>query len=209
VDKSTAVNKHSGFPVAPGKYSVELFKSVNSNLISLCSPVAFNVKPLNNTAIPAEKIPDLVSYQRKAADMQRLVFSANKALGVAKQKLDNIRASLSVYASDNELLKEAKVLQLDLEELDVKLNGNKSLASRNENQTPSLYERFDNLLWSSWSTTSEPTKTKVDVLNLLDKEMNSVIGRLNSLVTGRLASLEKKMDSSKMPWTPGRLPSVE
>ena len=52
--KSVTDKNESGTPVMPGKYSVEMFMSIDGDLTKLAGPQTFEAKVLNNTTLPAE-----------------------------------------------------------------------------------------------------------------------------------------------------------
>jgi len=200
-------NKSSGLHALPGLYSVSLAKCDRGRTTSLAGPVNFTARVLDNTSLPAESRNALVALQRKISELQRVVLGVNRAAEELSNKLPLLKAALTITpGSDTGMWKEYESISNELRILRCELDGDESLASRNENQSPSIVDRMQTLAYSFYSSTSAPTQTQLNDYEIVSTSIGALIDRLHSLIEERTAALEKRMESVRAPWTPGRLP---
>jgi len=200
-------NKSSGLLALPGAYSVSLAKCDRGRTTSLAGPVNFTARVLDNTSLPAESRQALVTLQRKISELQRVVLGVDRAADELSKKLPLLKAALTITpGSDSGMWKEYESISNELRILRRELDGDESLASRNENQSPSIVDRMQTLAYSFYSSTSAPTQTQLNDYEIVSTSIGALIDRLHSLIEERTAALEKRMESVRAPWTPGRLP---
>lgn len=209
VNEKTDINKNSGMPVLPGKYFVSLAKSVNGQITMLSEkPEPFVCKLLNNFTLSAESREELNKFQIKTAKLQNAIASTNSALSETKKLAELIQKSL---LSSVDVKKEPIMLASDvikkLNQLDIKLNGDNSIAKRNDNQTPSINERLTYILWGIWSTNNAPTQTHFDSYRIASEQLSPVIEELKRIISTDITSLKAELQKLNSPWVPGTLPS--
>ena len=209
VNEKTDINKNSGMPVLPGKYSVTMAKSINGQITVMSeTPVPINCRLLKNAVISAESRDELVKFQRKVAKLQNAVMSANAVRGETQKLVELIQKSL---LSSVDVRKESIMLSTDtlrkLEDINIRLNGDNSIAKRNENQTPSITERLNYILWGLWSTNNAPTDTQKDAYKIAGEQLSPVIDTLKQIISTDIATLKAELQRLNSPWVPGTLPS--
>ena len=100
-------------------------------------------------------------------------------------------------------------IEEDLEDVLVKLRGDKTLKKRWQPKPPSIVERVDLVVRGLWSTTSAPTGTQRDGYAHAAEAFAVELERLRELMEERLERLEATLEAAGAPWTPGRVPSWE
>ena len=206
--KSVTDKNESGTPVMPGKYSVEMFMSINGVLTKIAGPQGFEAKVLNNTTLPAEDRAAMVAFHKKVAEFNRAVEGALNSVRDLNTKTD-----ILIYAikrtpdAPNSLMDNALKIKKETEDILQHLFQDKSLAERNEPVPPTVYDRLNELAWGMWSTTSAPTTTQQNVYKAASEEFEPLLSRIKNLLEVDVKNLELDMEKYGAPWTPGRVPS--
>jgi hypothetical protein len=149
----------------------------------------------------------LSEFQQKAARLQRAVSGALGAATALKPRLAAIkRAIVETPSVPQKLQEDAAVLDKRTNEILRALSGDTAARQRNMNTPPSISERVGNVVGPQRSSTSRPTQTQVNQYNAAAQEFEQVLAQLRQLIEGDLARLEKQLEASGAPWTPGRIP---
>jgi hypothetical protein len=205
--KKPTQRRSRGILVMPGKYAVQISKSVNGVLTPLVGPQSFNVVPLQNTTLPAKDRGAMVAFQAQLAELGRAARGAVKAAEDAAERIKYIKeALLHTPAAPDDLMKQANALEKQLRDIFQALTGDKTISKRYGNQPPSIYSRISRLLYSYRSSTSDPTQTMKDQYQAAGELFEPILAKLKKLVEEDLKKLETEMEKAKAPWTPGRIP---
>ena len=193
---------------APGTYRVSIAQRVDGKLTPLGQPQTFQAAPLHMSGLPAQDQAAAQAFHQKAARLQRALAGAEAVIGETGTRLDAIqRALLATPRADDKLSDEADALERRLEEIEVLLSGDTSLARRQETLPPAISDRIARVIASQWITTTGPTQTDLDAYRLASEAFAPVLADLRKLVEVDLKALEEKLESAGAPWTPGRLPT--
>lgn len=92
-----------------------------------------------------------------------------------------------------------------LNELNIQLNGNASLAKREFETGASINSRIGNIQYSIWNATAAPTQTAIQSLETAGKQFSTVLSELTK-IHAELATIEQTLEQFQAPHTPGRLP---
>lgn len=144
-----------------GQYSVDIYMSENGVLNSLGISQTFELKWLNNNTLVTNQPAELQAFQ-KEAEQWRMKLSALQSY---QRELQDVVGKLKAVARstpgvDLGLLDSLRLVELELIEYRVKLNGDQSLSKRNVDAPPSLSSRMSTVAWTSYSSTSAPTGTQ-------------------------------------------------
>ena len=206
LDKSES-NKHSGLPVLPGAYRVRMSSNVDGQIADLAGPVEFYAKPLNNTTLGASDRKALVDFQRKVARFQQAVMGTNAAIEDLEKRLELIdKAAHAASGLPSDIFVRIRKTKARLAEVKTAMEGNESISKRNANQPPSITERLTYILWATWETTSDVTKTQSDAFSIAAGEFSDRLNELKSLVETDLHGIEQDLENADAPYTPGRHP---
>jgi len=203
----TDANNHSGTPVLPGKYKVTVMKSIDGVITQLSDTVSFITKVLNNVTLAAKDRAALVEFQQKTARLQRGIYGTGRLIGEMKNDLTLIKKSLfATKGTDKALIEKVRKVDASLNEISEILNGNSTLARRNENQPPPVNERLNYIISGLWSCSQAPTQTQKDAYRIAGEEFSAALNKLKSIVEVDIKDLNKELDRLGSPWTPGRIP---
>jgi photosystem II stability/assembly factor-like uncharacterized protein len=204
---SSQGNKGSGLLVMPGMYSVSLSKIYDGKETELVPPQKFTAKVLNVSTLPAQDRREMVAFQRKVAELQRVVLGAQRSAQELKTRLGVIKGTLETTPKATAAMKAARqAIEDALDVMLVAFNGDPLVAARNENQRPSIIGRLMDVVWGMWSTSSEPTQTQRDGYAIVAQLFTPIYAQLDKMLSVDLKNLEAQLDAINAPSTPGRLP---
>ena len=207
ITEKTETNKFNGMPVLPGKYKVTMSKNENGVITDLFGPVEFVARPLNNTTLPAKDRAALVAFQRKVARLQQAVMAVNAAIDDVNKRMTVIeKATMTAVGADKSLIEKVRNLKLQIGSIQRVMTGDRSLAKRNENQTPPVTDRLQYIIDGTWETTSDPTQTQLDAYKIAAEQFAPALTQLRNLIETDLRTVEDQLEKLDAPWTPGRLP---
>ena len=197
---------------APGRYRARL-EQVVGGTAKLLGESDFELEVLANTTLPAKDRAAVAAWQQKTARLQRAVLGAERLVGELEERLALLRiAADAPLAAGVEpgtaagLDARLRALELELEKIGIALSGDGFLRARNEADLPSISERVQNVVYSSWTSTAEPTRTQRDAYEIAGEAFGRELARLRSFVEVDLAAVESELERAGAPWTPGRLP---
>ena len=191
----------------PGAYRVQLAQRVDGVVTPLGEAQTFNVKPLANTSLPAPDRAALVAFQKQTSELQRAALGASRAVDELQKRLDALTIAItSTPRADVALRQQAVTLKHKLEDVDVELNGDPTIARRSEPVPPAIVDRVSQVVGGSWGSTSEPTATHRRNYEIASSELGGALAKLRQ-AEAELVALEKKAEELGAPWTPGRIPT--
>ena len=193
--------------VAPGSYAVTLSKYADGAMTDLAGPEKFVVKVLPGTTLPASSRPALVEWQRKAAELQRSMQGASGILSDANNRVKHMKqAVFSVARPHQEFTKDIKALEEKLKALSDTMYGDVVANRLDIDKPPSISSRLFGSIYDGSGTTSDPTATMKDQLQIAGEEFETALTTLKNIVNTDLKALEQKLEAAGAPYTPGRLP---
>ncbi len=197
-------NPDTGPLVPPGRYRVQLAAQVDGKVELLGEPQGFEVRALGAT----DQVTERVAFERRTAELQRRVRGAREELASAQERVALALVAARAVSGDHQpLVERALALRHRLADLDVVLNGDRTVARRNEPTTPSLADRVDVAIGSAWATsTAAPPATLVRSVTMAEAAFAGFAADLNAALAD-LETLGEALDQARAPWTPGR--SVE
>ncbi len=195
-----------GYMVVPGNYNVSLSKFENGAFTELVPPKRFNCKPLNVTSLPAEDKPALDHFNKRVAELTRAISGVDAYRNELVDKLTYLKKAVIESAEvPVETYNDILSVELNLKELNRKLNGD-GLRSRYEGASPtSLKERMELITGALWVTTASPTTTFQKSYDVAAAEFDNLINSLKS-IDGKIKRIEDTLEKLGAPYTPGRFP---
>ena len=187
---------------APGRFTVELAKVVDGEVIPLGEAQAFSMEPLGLNKLEEKDRAALLEYQKQVGEMQRAMSGVGAAASEMDSRLQFMKkALLNTPEAGPGLLKKARELELRLDGLMTELYGDYTRAGRSEPSSPSLMRRLDMQLRS----TSPVTETNRRGYAIAAEGFEVLLPKLQQLIEVDLPRLEEEMEAAGAPWTPGRL----
>jgi len=195
-----------GFLAAPGSYTVQLAKRVDGEVTELGEPVGFEVVPLpGETALPGASPEEAAAFWRQIGELQRAVTGAGAAIEETGRRLGAIHQALRSSTADvAELGLEAHQLQLRLDDLAQKLQGDRLKGRMGEPTAPAIARRLQVLMIGNRFSTQGPTPHHRDNYRWAVEALETLEQDLDQLIEVDLPAFEEKLEAAGVPWTPGR-----
>jgi hypothetical protein len=200
---------NSGIPVMPGKYNVSLSLTVRDTVKQLAGPVEFNAVTLNNTTLPAPDRAAVVDFQKKVAELSRVMQGTDNYAEDLLKRTYALQASLNAIPGANtELRSRISKVSQQLESIKLKFNNVSNRPSDEENPPApvTLYNRLYKVAWAHWGSTGTPTQMQMDSYKILMEEFPPVYEQIKKIGETDLKELEEEVEKLGAPATPGRLP---
>jgi photosystem II stability/assembly factor-like uncharacterized protein len=195
---------------APGNYTVTLSKYVHGIITDLSGPEKFTIKVLPGTTLPASNRQALVEWQRKAAELQRSMQGTSAMINETSTKLNYLKESIfSISKPNQDFINDILVMEEKLRSIQKKANGNRAADRLDVDTPPSISARLFSAIYDGYGTTSDPTATMNEQLQIAHEEFEGMWNDLNALINRDLKSLEQKLEAAGAPYTPGRLPEYK
>ncbi len=196
--------------VTPGTYTVALASNVGGVFTDLSGPEKFIVKVLPGTTLPTATRPALVAWQRKAAELQRSVQGASGTLTDANNRIKHLKEAIfSIARPNQDFVKEALSIEEKLRSIQQKMNGDPIATRLDMDTPPSITSRLFSAIYDGYNTTSDPTTTMKDQLQIAADEFEVILAELKTIVAGELKAFEEKLEAAGAPYTPGRIPDYK
>ena len=124
-------------------------------------------------------------------------------------RLEYIEAALDRTPASTEAMRAELSRLFDrLDDVEVALNGDRTLASRNEPTPMSINARLNSVRSSSWQSQAPVAPVHADSLAVAEVEFVEVLDQIRDMEVS-VDQFESELDELGAPWTPGRLPSWE
>lgn len=197
-----------GHHAAPGNYNVQLAKRVNGTLEWIGEPQSFTMETLGLSTLPEPDRQAVLAFQKKTGSLYRAILGAVEAAKEAENRVKHLKKAIDdTPAADSQLRESARTLEIRIADLNLVLQGDRTVARRNEPTLPSLADRVERIVGGHWTTTSAPTATYREQYDIVAGEFEKVLSELRQIIETDLANLEKQAEEIGAPWTPGRIPT--
>jgi hypothetical protein len=197
----------SGIEVVPGNYRVSLAKNVKGVITELSGPVAFAIKPLNNLSLPASDRRELVTFRKKAAELNGAVSAVAAAINDMEGKIAPWKAAAKVLRGQEavSLLVTVNSLEDKLEELQLILNGDRDLSVLDLDGEVSLRQRAGGAMYGLYGNFSDVPGSARQQYEIAADEFRPLYEKTRALLQ-EFAAMDQKLGDMGAPLTPGRLP---
>lgn len=190
----------------PGNYTVTLSKSVDGIMTDVAGPEKFVVKVLPGAALPSTNRTALVAWQRRAAELQRSAQGATSMLGDANNRVKYLREAIfKVSKPQQDFVSDIRAIETKLKEVSQQFYGDGTAGRLDIDTPPSLMNRLFSAIYDGYGSTSDPTTTMKDQLQLAGEEFEGALNALKA-VNNDIRALEQKLEAAGAPYTPGRMP---
>jgi len=201
-----------GILAPPGTYKVALAKSVDGEITELVPPTEFKVVALANTTLPAGNRKAMIEFLKEVGELARTMQGAISLNSELSEKVEKIVQTLHLTPKATpEMIKKAKTLRKELDEINFTFNGFPAKASWEEvpPQPMPLNRRLNYLTRTHYNSTTEITQTEKDTYQILREELSPVLEKLKRISEVDIKNLESEMEKIGAPWTPGRIPELD
>ncbi len=196
-------NPNSGPLVLPGDYTVTLHMSVNGVFEQLTSATPFKVKALENSTL-ARQSEESLAFKQDLSEVRRSFRGTSNQLGELSNRLKYIKAAIQQYPNaDLDWMSEVKSLEALIHDTEILMWGDSHKSSRDIETLPGAGGRIETIVYQVWYSTSNPTTTQREQLELAKDEYVQIRKNVDD-VNARVEALELKLDSKGVPYTPDR-----
>lgn len=190
----------------PGTYSVSLAKRVEGQLTELGSSQTFVLKPLFEGGLVTDDRQALLDFQMQTDNLYRAVTGANQARDEIQNRIDHLLKAVDDTPSASEKQAQSlRALNTRIQDLNVELNGDNTIASRAEKVPMSISDRIATIVYSHWDSQSDVPGNLRDSYAIAETQFRGTLQDLKSIAAD-LATLEAELQAEGAPWTPGRIP---
>ncbi len=201
-DKFNPVAKPgAGFLSLPGRYRVSMDMVVRGELRNMAGPKEFEIKPLENTALPVKDRTEALAFDKKVYDLARVMRGSQELAQTNLEKIVEIKQILSQASGANwEMMKKASRIEQDLQEILFEFKGPEAKASAEElpPMDVPLNDRLNAIIYDSWSTTYGTTGSMSQNYTILEEIFPPVKEKLERVLM-EIEDLEKSMEKAGVP----------
>lgn len=196
-------SKDVGQLALPGNYSVTAYLNNNGVIEKLTEPKSFEIELLNNHGLATTDKKGLLAFQKEVAELRRSVAGSNHILNDLKDRIKYIKTVIRTYPNiDLNLLSIVKELETKFAEASIQLYGDNAIAKHEYETYPSINDRIGVVVYGLWNSTSAPTNTSRNNINIAREEYLPVSQKIK-LYVKEVEKLEKQL-GNQIPYTPGR-----
>lgn len=190
----------------PGDYSVTLSKRQFGELTALAEPQSFAVKSLPQSPETSTNPAAVQAFHIKAGELHRAVQGAIAHAGEIADRIEHLKVGVRDTRNARETEEQAiRKIEANLDDLNVALNGDTTLSSRNEPVPWSIARRASIVYEWLLDTRSPVPPFYEDSYDSAAREFATTLSDLQS-ISRDLDALETRLEALGAPWTPGRLP---
>ncbi|MCB0481872.1 MAG: glycosyl hydrolase [Flavobacteriales bacterium] len=210
LEEKTPKNIYEGYDFGrmalPGKYTVSLSQYHRGKIQDLTEPIGFSLKFLEiNKQISFDRTA-VESFASKLADLRNNAAKANKAISDFENRIKYLKqAVITTPDAGLAILEDLNKIQQHLEQLSIKMNGDRSLSKREFETPSSINERVGTAVYYLWRTTSAPTTTQREQYELAKSDLAFVNGELKTIKT-QVIDIQNQLSDKGAGYTPGWLP---
>lgn len=191
----------------PGQYTATLLKRQFGKVETLSEPQSFTLKLLNNSPEIATDRDALLTAQKRAAELYRVVQGAQRAKGELQSRIDHVKKAITLTPSSTEAQAQSvRELNDALRAVGVLLSGDSTIGSRQEPTPWSVAGRTFSIYFSISGHQNKTAGNHLASLDIAESEYQRVAEQLAKVESG-LTQLEAELEAIGAPWTPNRLPS--
>tara|TARA_B100001245_G_scaffold236642_1_gene229124 strand:+ start:2958 stop:6206 length:3249 start_codon:yes stop_codon:yes gene_type:complete len=166
----------------PGTYSITLYQSKDGEIRKLAGPEEFELNWLDHGTMPAEDRLALAAFQKDLEETRRKIVGVNNFKNHLEKRIEKLKANArNTPGVPLSVLDSLRQMEYVIYNLEVELNGDRSLAKRNFDTPPSLMRRIGGAVWNSYYTTMAPTGEQQKNLAIVKQQLGDLIGKLADL----------------------------
>lgn len=203
-DQRSPWDNPAGVLASPGSYTVTLSRRIDGKLEDTGQSQVFNVVSIREPVLAGSEQGPRVDFSRRVDELRRKVDGAASALGELSTDLEAVKDSLLRSTADHALYTQAQALQQEAKRLAQLINGNDQRQMLGGGGQVPIAQRLSVAGIGSRTSAYGPTQTQRESLAIAEEEFAALEPGLDALVNKDMPELKRQMNSSGVPWTPGR-----
>ena len=196
-----------GYRALPGDYLVSIHKFEDGQYTPLVAPQPFKTIPLNHTTLPAEDKAALLAFNKKVAELQRVITGTAAYTGEMNNRIRFLKEAILRSPATNTAETSKKIYDIErrMMAIGTAMNGDGSLTRREFEALPGINGMINGIAGSLWNTTSGVNGNLEQAYQHAAQKFAGVHTEVKA-VDGDLKALEQQLEKAGAPYTPGRLP---
>ncbi|MAD98630.1 MAG: glycosyl hydrolase [Flavobacteriaceae bacterium] len=197
--------RDEGTLVAPGTYTIEMGLLKDGVVTKLTEPMAFVVKPLRNTEMPAENRTRKVAFQKAVAKLSAQMSITSNLLTDSRNKIRYIKEAIKRAEQPvGDLNADVLAIEKALKEVQLAMYGDPVKRKLDIDQPLSPASRLGSIGYEQKYSTSRPTRTHIESYEIAKEEIIALKLKMEKIYNEDIKTLEQKLIKAGAPYTPGR-----
>ena len=194
----------TGVLVAPGTYTVSMHTRENGVSTDTSQSQTFDVVSIREPTLPGSSQAQRIAYSMQVDDLKRAVDGTINSIDEIIVQLDAIKDVLKNSTADWALYERAYSIRNRVKQQRDRLEKNDTLSAFGVNGEMAVSDRLWHARYAPTTNAYGPTDTQRQSFNIARDTYADIGTQLTQLVDGEYAALKDALDSSSVPWTPGR-----
>jgi len=193
-----------GVLVAPGKFSVAMFKRVDGVLTDLGQSQSFDVVSIREATLPGSTQQQRVVFDNQVDELVRANQGTVKTIDAIVAEIVAMKEVLLSSTADPSLYEIANSIQQRIQAERDRLTNNETRGSYNDLDEMTVGARLFHARFAPGTNAYGPTPSQRESLRVARKQYDDVTQQLSNLVDVEYAGLKVALDAAGVPWSPGR-----
>lgn len=193
-------NKDWGTLVSAGVYSVEVVHEKDGIITPYVAKTKFNVVSINPSTLANEDENENLVFGNSVLELNRKIAGTEEILKETKEKLNLFKSAVIEYPNTKlSLLTELNVIENKLDSISILMYGDPIKKSLEMEARPSITGRISTVQWQRYGTTSAPTQTQKDAIEIVQKQYETIRPIIDQIV-GDIDGIEKQLEQINLPY---------
>lgn len=193
----------TGLMAPPGEYIVEMYQVDTDKDRVLIGTQSFEVKTLHTPTLEGMPMDEVSEFWRSYEKMSQQRMALSKKLKNVENRIKATETALITSDIDNsDLFTEIKALQMAINDVDLKLNGNPAKRLPGEKTKPTIAERMSSINRGVGRSRYGPTQGHLQNVEIVQEAMNEITRELKLLDINSM-SLAERVYQQGGPWIEG------
>ncbi len=193
----------------PGKYTVKAYQVVGGEVSELTEAQNFTLKFLEINKQMGYDRSGIEAFAKEIANARNQLGKLNKVNSEFQKRVKYLHeAVIATPKADRKLIENLTQIDNQLNNLSLRLYGDKSLSKREFETSPSINNRLGTVVYYLWRTTSNPTSTQREQVSIAKDGLSFVRDELKSVKT-QITDIQNQLKSAGVSYTPGWMPDIE
>lgn len=202
ITKATAANF-----ALPGKYAFTIYKSVDGEISKLSEAQEFELRTLDQGSLPVNK-EELFAFQQSVDKVRRVAVGTSQYYRQMKKYVGKLKSAIrNTPGTDLNDLTQLRAIEKQLNQINIKLNGDASIAKRQFETAPSVMDRIGLTVWVSWNNQNAPTAMQKTDLEIAKEDLKPIIKELEQIKQA-IGAVEEKLQKAGGPYLDMQLPPI-
>jgi signal transduction histidine kinase len=193
----------SGVLVAPGQFTVSMFKRIDGDQTDLGQSQSFEVVSIREPTLPGSSQEQRVVFDNQVHELARATEGTIKTINVIVGELKAVKESLLSSTADPSLYETANSIQQRVQTERDRLTNSEIRDPFYEVEEMTVAERTFHARFAPISAYG-PTPSQRESQRIARELYDDVSRQLSNLVDDEYARLKVALDAAGVPWSPGR-----